>query len=62
MHVAASSFALCEVVFEVRIRAGDLGHRIQLFLAHRHSAQVRVDDHPGGVDHSNEAHAGFLEL
>ncbi len=57
--VAAAALAAVEVQFEVAVAAGDPGHGRLRARGERGAAEVRVHDHPGGVE--NRAQRGHLE-
>src|SRR5262249_52638452 len=61
--LARATSALPEVVFEVRVAAGDRAYLLQRVRRQRSAAEIRVDDHAGGVDDTAEARSSYrLEL
>ena len=50
VDVAPASLAAGDVILERGVSAGDFRHAIDRRGRERRAAQIRVDDHPGGVD------------
>ena len=55
MVLTRATAALTEVVLEIRIAARDCIRALQCFPRKRRAAEIRVDDHAGGVDRPSQA-------
>jgi hypothetical protein len=54
VHAARSAAAADQVVFQIAVTGGHLGHALDGAGRERRAAQVGVDDHTGGIDHGSQ--------